>query len=77
MKKNVWLVFVLVLLMTGCGYNRQFIDVDYNYTRAVIKELGDVEVTSWCDYEDGMVQLKDKNGRVYYTHGSNVIFMSK
>ena len=77
MKKIIWLVFVLVLLMTGCSYNRQIIDVDYKYTRAVIKELGDVEVTSWRDYEDGMVQLKDKNGRVYYTHGSNVIFMSK
>jgi hypothetical protein len=77
------LAVVVSLALTGCsstiGYNKQLADLNYKYTRAVIRFAdGDMEITvqSWCDYDDSdMIQVISTDGTVYYTHGSNVILI--
>ena len=71
-------------LSTGCssniGYNKQLIDLNYKYTRAIVRFAdGDMEIAvqSWCDYDDSdMVQVISTDGTVYYTHGSNIILIA-
>ena len=69
-------ILVIILSLTGC--NKQIIDTNYSFTRAYVKDLGDIDISSWRDFDESdMVQFTDKFGRVYLTHSSNVIFMSK
>ena len=71
-------------IFSGCnsniGYNKQLIDLNYKYTRAIIRFAdGDMEIAvqSWCDYEDSdMIQVISTDGTVYYTHGTNVILIA-
>lgn len=70
-------------IFSGCsgniGYNKQVADLNYKFTRAIIRFAdGDmeVEIRSWCDYDDSdMVQITATDGTVYYTHGSNIILI--
>lgn len=77
MKKVLIIIAVLsTLLLSGC--NRQLVDTSYSFKKAYIENIGEVEVTSWTDYDNSdMIQVKDKNGVTYLTHSSNVILMSK
>ena len=77
------LAVVVSLALTGCssniGYNKQVADLNYKFTRAIIRFAdGDmeVEIRSWCDYDDSdMIQITATDGTVYYTHGSNIILI--
>lgn len=77
MKRVLVVTAVLsTLLLSGC--NRQVVDTSYTFKKAYIENVGEVEVSSWCDYDNSdMIQIKDKNGVTYLTHSSNVILMSK
>ena len=82
MKKIIMVVVLLILvtiLATGC--NKQIVDFNYNFNRAIIKlpngEVIDGKISSWKDYEDGdQIQLKI-NGSTYLTHISNVIMIDE
>ena len=71
-------------VFSGCnsniGFNKQILDLNYQYTRAVIRfSDGDMEIRikSWNDYDDSdMIQITATDGTVYYTHGSNVILIA-
>ena len=77
-KKMICLITLMGLLaLNGCGFNKQIIDLEYNYNAAIIKDVGEVEVSKWNDYEDGMVQVISKDGTVYLTHLSNVILIKR
>ena len=77
------LAVVVSLALTGCssniGYNKQVADLNYKFTRAIIRFAdGDmeIEIRSWCDYDDSdMVQVTATDGTIYYTHGSNIILI--
>ena len=80
MKKNLLagLVMGLTLLCSGCG-NRDMIDTVMTYNYAIL-ELPDGrviegDVDQWRDYEGDAVQVKMKDGTVYYVHTSNVVLM--
>lgn len=81
MKKIIVLVIILVLvtlLATGC--NKQIIDLNYSFDRAIIKlpngEVVDGKITSWTDFDDGdQIQVKI-NGSTYLTHISNVVMIA-
>lgn len=67
-----------MMLLSGCGYNKQIIDLDYSYKHAIIDGIGKVEITAWNEYEDSdMIQVVTKDKTVYYTYASNVILISK
>ena len=81
MKKRVALIIFLAIILVSCTgcYNEQFIDMTYNYDRAIIYlpngEIVEGRVsswTSWTDFEDGSaVQIKI-DGKTYLTHLCNV-----
>lgn len=73
MKKLIILVGLLVL--SGCT-NKQYIDMNYSYNKAIISlqngEVVEVEIKSWRDYEDGeQIQITSKDGTVYLSSSYN------
>jgi uncharacterized lipoprotein NlpE involved in copper resistance len=81
MKKKLIAILLLTTLgLSGCG-NKQIIDTNYIFNKAIIK-LGDecitVDVEKWNDYQDSdSIQIISKDGNAYYTHISNVVLMKK
>lgn len=66
-------------MLTGC--NKQVIDLNYNFNKAIISmPNGDIiegKVDSWNDYEDGdQIQVKI-NGNTYLVHSSNVVLINE
>ena len=78
MKTNTVLILMVVVtivcLFTSC--NKQIFDTTYTFNRAIIntgKEVIEVDVDSWTDYEDGdQIQIKTKEGVTYLVHSSNI-----
>ena len=78
MKKQLMLIIFLAIILVSCTgcYNEQFIDMTYNYDRAVIYlpngEIVEGRVNSWTDFEDGdSIQIKI-DGKTYLAHICNV-----
>lgn len=67
-------LFALCLGLTGCG-NRQLIDMNYNFNKAIIQlqngEVVEVEVQSWNDYDGEQLQVTSTDGTVYLTSSYN------
>lgn len=78
MKKKIIIIsLILATALTGCGYNKQLIDLNYKFDKAYIEGIGEINIKSWNDYENSdMVQVIANDGTVYLTHSSNVILMS-
>lgn len=79
MKKIVCILLVLVvcILLIGCGYNKQVVDLEYKFNYAIIflpnGEKIEGKVSSWNDYDESdMLQVKI-DGITYLTHSSNII----
>lgn len=76
MKKIISLsvLFALCLGLTGCG-NRQLIDMNYKFNKAIIQlqngEVVEVEVRSWNDYDGEQLQVTSTDGTVYLTSSYN------
>lgn len=65
------------LIASACG-NRQILDLNYSFKYAIIDGVGEVEISSWTDYEGSdMIQVTGKDGCTYLTHSSKVILKSK
>lgn len=70
--KKIMLILGIVLCLTGC--NREIIDLNYSYDKAVCNIGGkyqEIEIKSWKDYEGEQIQLKDKNGKTYLVNSMN------
>lgn len=71
------LLLMLLLVLTGC--NKQIIDFNYKFDRAIISlPNGDIikgEVQSWKDYDDGdQIQVKI-DGKTYLVHSANIVLI--
>lgn len=77
MKKKIIIFLLSLTLVSGCEpYNYDPVDLVYSFDYAIIDGIGQVEVESWHDYVDSdMIQITDKKGKTYYTHGSKVILI--
>lgn len=82
MNKNIIFIALLVLIIfTFTGCTMQVVDLTYNFNYAyVLLPTGEVvegKVDSWKDYEDSdNIQVKI-DGVSYYSHGSNIILVSR
>lgn len=80
MRSKIFAVLAIVTILiisTSCG-NRQILDLNYSFKYAVIDGVGEIEISSWNDYEGSdMIQVTGKDGTVYLTHSSKVILKSK
>ena len=77
----ICLILVVVLISIFCvGCNMQIIDTKWSFDYAYI-DLGNGKniegnVDSWKDWNDSdMIQVTMKDGKTYYTHGSNVVLI--
>lgn len=75
-KKNIGIlitiIFLLTMLLTGC--NKQIIDLDYNYNKAICNiggEYKEIKLKSWKDYEGEQLQITDKEGTTYLVSSIN------
>lgn len=67
MKKLIYLgsFVILVLCLTGC--NKQIIDFDKTYDKAICNYDGDefeLKIDQWTDYDGEQLQIKS-NGKIY------------
>ena len=78
MKNKIAFIVLSTMLLSGCGFNKQIIDVNYSFNKAIIENVGEVDIKSWNDYENSdMIQVTTTDGIVYLTHSSNVILKSE
>lgn len=69
---KVIVIAIAVMLLTGC--NKQIIDLDYTYDKAICvigNETKEIEVKKWQDYEGEQLQITDKDGNVYLVSSYN------
>ena len=63
--KKIIVLSLIIMLLTGC--NRQIIDLDYSYNKAICNYDGDkfiLNVDKWVDYDGEQIQVKS-NGKTY------------
>ena len=76
MKKYIIIFLLSTFVLTGC--NQQIIDTNYTFKRAYIEGVGEIEVSTWRDYENSdQIQITGKDGVTYLTHSSRVILFSE
>lgn len=76
MKKYIIIFLLSTFALTGC--NQQIIDTNYTFKRAYIEGVGEIEVSTWRDYDGSdQIQITGKDGVTYLTHSSRVILFSK
>ena len=66
------LVFIASVGLVGCSaYNKQIIDLNYQFDRAIIQlangEVVECKVKSWSDYEGEQIQVVSEDGTIYLT----------
>lgn len=82
MKKFICIVLTAVMLVAVlCGCNKQLVDLNYKFDRAVLYlpngEVVEGEVQSWTDYEEGdQIQVKI-DGKTYLVHSSQVVLIAE
>ena len=66
-----------VMFFTGCSYNQSIMDMDYGFETALVLEKGEwveYQVKKWDDYENDMVCIWTKDGKVIYSSSNNIIW---
>ena len=75
-KKFLALAVICTLLLTGC--NRQIVDVNYKFDRAIISlpdgEIIEGKIDSWRDYEGDQIQVKI-DGKTYLVHSTDIVLI--
>ena len=76
------IIAVGIGVMFNGGCNRQIVDIQYRFEKAMIKmpdgTCKTVSVKSWRDYQDGdLIQVTDKNGNTYLGHACNILLFSE
>jgi hypothetical protein len=75
----VLLIITIICLFSGCGWNKQIIDLNYNYDTAIIElpngTVETVAVKKWNDYEGDQIQVVSKDGTVYLVHSSDCVLI--
>ncbi len=81
MKKVVLTVVIMTFTLGLLGCNKDIIDTNYTFKKAIIVIGGEkinVEIKQWKDFSDGdQIQITDKNDQVYLTHSTNVLLLKK
>ena len=68
----ILLGLVIIILCTGC--NRQVIDLDYTYDKAICtigNEKLELDVSKWNDYDGEQIQIKTKDNKTYLLSMNN------
>lgn len=69
---GVTILLISTVLLSGC--NKQIIDLEFNYDKAICQignEVKEIEIDKWKDYEGEQLQIKDKDGNTYLISSYN------
>lgn len=72
------LMIITVLTLTGC--NKQVIDLNYSFNKAIIyagNEKIEIEIKKWSDYDGEQLQIVGKDGKVYLVSSFNTILIKE
>ena len=76
---QILLIGVLVLLFaTGC--NKQVVDFDYTFDKAICVlggETKEIDIKSWKDYDGEQLQIIDKEGNKYLVSSFNCVLVKE
>jgi hypothetical protein len=64
----------ILLCLTGCAGNYQFVDLNYTYDKAICNignETKEIEIDKWNDCEGEQLQIIDEDGNVYLVSSFN------
>ena len=89
MKKNILITIGVIVVLLIVGFviywesshgNRQLLDTNYRFNRAVIGlpngQVVEGKVSSWLDYNDSDVVQVTIDGKTYLTHYTNVCLIN-
>ena len=72
------IIFVGLFVLTGC--NKEMIDTNYTYNKAIIRigdEIIKIDVDKWRDYEGEQLQITAKDGTIYLTSSFNTTLINE
>ena len=70
----------MIILMTVTGCNKQLIDLEYEYDKAVCyygNEKKELEIKKWKDYDGEQIQIIDKEGKTYLVSSYNCMLIKE
>ena len=68
MKKTIAIITIILMLIGLTGCNKQIIDLEYSYDKAVCNiggETKEIKIKKWKDYDGEQLQIIDKEGNTY------------
>ena len=68
MKKIIMVLIIMLLLLGVTGCNRQIIDLEYTFDKAVCvvgDEKLELKIRKWLDYEGDQIQIITKDNKTY------------
>jgi len=68
-------VLIIACLFTGCGFNKQIVDLNYEYDTAIIDMFDGtsktIKIAKWRDYDGEQLQITDTEGKVWLVSSFN------
>lgn len=81
------LIFIIVvcfsvykIIYSGTVGNKQLVDMNYSFNKAIIKignEEIELKIKKWNDYEGEQIQIITEDNKVYLTSANNIILISE
>ena len=71
----ILLCVIILITFTGCGFNKQLLDLNYEYDAAIINMFDgtskEVIIKKWKDYEGEQIQFVDSEGNTWLVSSVN------
>ena len=73
------LIIGLAAAASFCGCNREVLDTNYVYSRAVMRwpdgSVKELKIYKWRDYDGEQIQIRAEDGKVYLTSSVNAVLV--
>ena len=73
------LMFALATALTLSGCNREILDMNLEFNRALVKwpdgTVKELNIRKWRDYEGEQIQVKAMDGKVYLISSLNAVLI--
>lgn len=78
MKKTIFAIFCVVVLLTGCVGNHEIVEFKHQFDYVIFKlpngEIIEGELEAWSDYEGEQLQVKVE-GKTYIVSSYNCVLI--
>ena len=80
MKKILLILNLLfIIILTGCSCNKEIFDTNYRFDYALVYENGQwvkYEINKWDDYDNDIICIWTKDGKMIYSSSVNIILIN-